>query len=1057
MSAMRVRVRGFCVSAFILALLSSRALAGEKDESPGTYAFRTAEDGLAAANPAQGFGVGATDEGLWVSGGDRVLLSVRGFGWEGRVQPLPPAPPVASGARVEYRRGGVCEWYENRPEGLEQGFTIERPPDGPAGEWFCLEVAARTHLSAALDESRGTVCLSDASGLARLRYGGLAARDAEGRALPVRLDLTPSSRPGAVTIRLSVAARGAAFPVVVDPVLTSHERFRQLAGGNPSDQLGRIVAADGDLAAVGSSLSKETVYIFERRREDGVPWGLSKEVRAFDGLTNITFGCAIALWGHTLAVAAPDGDAVYLYERNQGGINNWGGVKKIPYPDAAIEDEKNFGSSVALHGDLLAVGMPTLGSVEGCVYVFTRHTGGTNNWGLARRLQRTGSYTMGWAVAAWGDTVVANGDFLSGGSVPGQGGCYVFRRHQGGTNNWGLVGTPMSPKGQTNDHLGRAVAIWGDRIVAGAPLARGNSGYSCIFTRDTWDMAGELIGDASKAGEFGSPLSLRGNLLLAGAVSEVEGAAYVFDRDAGGMANWGRVARIRSSNATGSDFFGKVAQAEETVLSGAFGYNGGRGAAYFYPLTAAKIDHAATLVPDDAASYNDFGSSVAVAGDVLLAGAWGCNVDSRPEQGAVYVYRRNADDDAPWVKAARLLAADGNDYHEFGYSVGLDGDTAIVGAPRWDDSPSNTDQGAAYVFERDFGGTNAWGQVKRLTIPGGSSGALFGYAVAIAGGVAVVGRPFEGAGSVWVYERDLGGPDNWGEAVRLFQPAGNTDDVFGAAVAIDGDTIVVGTPLDDVLGVTNKGSAYVYERSDTWTGWSQVKKLVPAGENVVYFGGAVAIAGDTIAVGTDAEHNVGAVHVFERNAGGPANWGEVTNIAAPAGFDDFGTAVAVSRDRVVVSAYDGSGQQGVVEFVYARNPGNENTWELVACMSALLDKTSYPISAALAADEDVIVAGHARDSSPGHTNDGSVAVYHAIQYPTPEIQTAGLQGTTSTIARWSSYQDIEYSLHSTTNLLTGPWTTNPSVIATGTVTEATHALPAGGGLFHRVLLGPVLP
>jgi hypothetical protein len=163
----------------------------------------------------------------------------------------------------------------------------------------------------------------------------------------------------------------------------------------------------------------------------------------------------------------------------------------------------------------------------------------------------------------------------------------------------------------------------------------------------------------------------------------------------------------------------------------------------------------------------------------------------------------------PGTEVAKLLASDGAADDEFGESVAISGDYAIVGAYRDDDN--GTDSGSAYVFERD--GSGNWAEVTKLLASDGAADDDFGESVAISGDYAIVGAPIDDdngtdSGSAYVFERD--GTGNWTEVAKLLASDGATSDYFGTSVAISGDYAIVGAYLDDDNG-TDSGSAYIFE------------------------------------------------------------------------------------------------------------------------------------------------------------------------------------------------------------------------------------------------------
>jgi hypothetical protein len=217
---------------------------------------------------------------------------------------------------------------------------------------------------------------------------------------------------------------------------------------------------------------------------------------------------------------------------------------------------------------------------------------------------------------------------------------------------------------------------------------------------------------------------------------------------------------------------------------------------------------------------------------------------------------------AAWTEQQKLTASDGETEDQFGYSVAISGDTAIVGAP-FDDVGGNAAQGSAYVFTQSGG---AWTEQQKLT---GDSAAYrrFGFSLGISGDTAIVGtnRDVEGnlnVGSAYVFTRD-GGP--WTLQAPLTASDGLGSDEFGHAVAIAGDTAVV-TAVSDTKVSTWHGSAYVFARNGG--AWTEQKKLTASdATGKGFFGLSVAISGDTALVGADGavvegSPQLGVVYVF---------------------------------------------------------------------------------------------------------------------------------------------------------------------------------------------------
>ncbi|MDJ0925933.1 MAG: S-layer homology domain-containing protein [Acidimicrobiia bacterium] len=237
------------------------------------------------------------------------------------------------------------------------------------------------------------------------------------------------------------------------------------------------------------------------------------------------------------------------------------------------------------------------------------------------------------------------------------------------------------------------------------------------------------------------------------------------------------------------------------------------------------------------------------------------------------------------VPLAELMPSDGLPQDNFGHAVAIDADRMVVGAPLADSG--GRDSGAAYVFDRNA--TGDWSQT-RLVASDGTDLAHFGYSVALAGDLVVIGaeradgvEPVSGA--VYVYEPD--GAGGWTET-KLTVP-GLANRWLGFSVAAQPDRIAVGA----------RSSAFIFERdgSDGWTGVNLVgPETISSGEGV-----SVALAGDRVVVGADREGGTGAALVFAEDGSG--GWSSDT-LTASDGFsgDRFGHSVAVVEDRVVVGA-----------------------------------------------------------------------------------------------------------------------------------------------------------
>jgi hypothetical protein len=1076
------------------------------------YEFQPQGTAFTARNRAQDFRLAADRAGVAVA--DRVRLRAISVDYGTGAQTLPDAAPVSVGSRVAYRRGPVTEWYENRAEGLEQGFQIkgDRCQDsgvGGRGSGFrvqgeertavatmALEVEVATELAVAVAEGGQAIHLKDTAGNVKFRYGGLKVIDATGRLLPSSLQ-SAFRDPHSALIRLVFDAAGAQFPITIDPVLTSMEKKLLASDGAAGDVFGSAVAAAGDVVVVGAYYDNDmgnfsgSAYVFERNAGGTNAWGQVKKLTAADGAANDQFGFAVAAVGDVIVVGAfaddvstnADQGSAYVFERNAGGTNAWSQIAKLIAADGAANDQ--FGFAVAAAGDVIIVGAygdDDFGGESGSAYVFERNAGGTNAWGQVRKLIAADGVAddrFGLAVAADGD-VIAVGAALANAPVADAGSAYVFERNAGGTNAWGQVAKLTAADGATDDRFGSAVAVAGDAIVIGAEGDDdlGNwSGSVYVFERNAggtnaWGQVRKLTAaDGAANNYFGAAVGVAGDRIVVGAwrnrnASVDTGSAYVFERNAGGTNAWGQVQKFSATDGASGDQFGSaVAAAGDVIVIGAQyddDLGDSSGSAYVYPVQTTDWNQTRKLTAADGATNDYFGGAAAVAGDVIVAGACHDDVGTNTDQGSIYVFERDAGGTNAWGQVKKLTASDGSAYDYFGYWVAVAGDVIAVGAV-YDDVGTNTDQGSAYVFERNAGGTNAWEQVKKLTALDGAAEDWFGTAAAAAGDVIVVGACGDddlgnASGSAYVFERNAGGTNAWGQVKKLTALDGAAGDWFGWVVAVAGDVIAVGACYNG----GSLGSAYIFERNAGGANvWGQVKKLVALdGAAGDCFGCSVAVAGDVIAVGACYDDDLGdmsgSAYVFERNAGGANAWGQVKKLLAADGaaYDYFGWPVTAAGDVIVVGAdaddVHGRNDQGSA-YVFERNTGGTNAWGQAQKLTAADGAADDWFGMAVAAAGDVIAVGASDDDDMG-AESGSAYVFEGVLYGSPTITSVSRTGGACGLG-FDSQPAWRYDVQCRTNLLTGQWdpagglTNLPGHVSGATGVMHTNAWPRG---FYRV-------
>jgi hypothetical protein len=657
--------------------------------------------------------------------------------------------------------------------------------------------------------------------------------------------------------------------------------------GFAEDAFGYSVAISVDTVVVGAHHddvngdSSGAAYIFYRDQGGPDNWGEVKKITAGDGEYLDIFGHSVAISVDTVVVGAPYEDeqgqnkgAAYIFNRHEGGADHWGEVKKIMGSDCVGAGADEFGWSVSIDENILAVGARQWGSAVGAAYIFYRNEGGTGNWGEVQKIIASDGAPddcFGVSVSISGDTIVVGANQYYNFQI---GYAYILYRNQGGADNWGEVSKIIPDDGADRDEFGGSVAISGDRLIVGAHLNDDNetdSGASYVYYRDeggfdSWGQVKKIIGRGGAAGdEFGCSVSISEDTVVVGAHLDEWGAfsdsgsAYVFYRDESDAQKWLRVKNIGNTALANDDFFGcSVSISGDTVVAGAKGYLNDDGGAFIYYRDQGGADNwgqVKLVRPSEGFGDDNFGCDVSISGDALLVGAYRDNYNGA-SAGSAYVFYRDQDGADNWGRVKLIRPTDGDAYDYFGYAVAVDGDTAVVGA--YMDDENGTYSGSAYMSSIAMqGGTDNWGQVKKITPSDIAAYDNFGYSVAISGDRVVVGSPYDddlgsNSGSAYIFYRDQGGTDNWGQVKKVTATDGVASDYFGRSVHINGDILSVGATGVDDNGALS-GAAYSFDRNQGGiNSWGEVQKITASdGVESDYFGRCVAIGDGTLVVGAD--------------------------------------------------------------------------------------------------------------------------------------------------------------------------------------------------------------
>ena len=376
------------------------------------------------------------------------------------------------------------------------------------------------------------------------------------------------------------------------------------------------------------------------------------------------------------------------------------------------------------------------------------------------------------------------------------------------------------------------------------------------------------------------------------------------------------------------------------------------------------------FVASDGAATDNFGSSVSISGDRAIVGSYGDD-DNGTNSGSAYIFAPNDVNPNNWDQIAKLTASDGAANDNFGIDVSISGDLAIVGAyQHYSDGT-----GKAYIFK--WNGTN-WVQQDKLTASDAATGDQFGVRVSISGDLAIVGANHDNdngdwSGSAYIFAPNDVDPNNWDQIAKLTASDAAPGDRFGL-VSISGNCAIVGACWDDDKG-TDSGSAYIFAPNDVNpNNWDQIAKLTAsdgaAGDN---FGHWVSVSGDYAIVGAIFYANgteSGSAYIYKWDG---TSWLEQQKLDGAPSRDGFGHTVSISGDYAIVSApYDNS-YTGAV-YIFQRDG---QSWverkKLIASDAASNDRLG--IGASISGD--YVIVGSYLDDDNG-TDSGSAYIFNKV-------------------------------------------------------------------------------
>lgn len=447
----------------------------------------------------------------------------------------------------------------------------------------------------------------------------------------------------------------------------------------------------------------------------------------------------------------------------------------------------------------------------------------------------------------------------------------------------------IASDGGNGDQFGRSVSLSGERALIGARWddddnngSNAGSAYVFEFESAAWSETARLTASDGAANDFfGASVSLSGTRALIGASGDGDigfnsGSAYVFDFDGVGWSETGKL--IASDGGIG----------RSVSLFGNRALLGAGSAAYVFDFNGSTWLETTKIMTSDGSVDDLFGSSVGLSGEQALVGAR-LDDENAPDSGSAYLFEFIG---TVWTESTKLTAGDGPVDDQFGWSVSISGDRALVGAYRDDDNGGAS--GSAYIFSFDGA---SWMMAIKLTPDDGEFAAVFGASVSLSGDRALIGAPGDrqnapSSGAAYVFDFD---GTTWRATAKLTASDGSFNDTFGASVSPLGDRALIAAPNDN----SNSGSVYVF----TFNGasWDEITKLTASdGAPDDLFGNSLSLGSNRLLVGAPSfasnGSNPGSAYIFDFNGNA---WSEAAKITPTDGAPNelFGYSVSLQGCR----------------------------------------------------------------------------------------------------------------------------------------------------------------
>jgi hypothetical protein len=691
--------------------------------------------------------------------------------------------------------------------------------------------------------------------------------------------------------------------------------------GGDEDRFGESVLLHGEYAFIGARNTADkgyrsgAVYVYKKT---GNQWVLDTKLLASDGEAYDYFGGAISVYGDTLMIGAygdddiaTDSGAVYIFENVNG---EWLQSNKITASDG--EDTDYFGAKILINGNKLLVSSvldDDNGIDSGTVYFFEKDSN-TNSWILTSKITPMDGAEgdrFGSSLSLQNDLMVIS-SYFDGDNGYHSGSAYIFSYIN---NNWTETTKLLANDGQSTDYFGISTKIANNRIAIGSIRNSNGNGnragavYLYSYINGSWIQSEKLITTDGEFGDqFGLSIDVQNNKLYIGAFDDDMpyagdvGSAYIFDISQNPAIQDTKIEPRQGARNENLGFSVDLSN-EFSVVGTPFDFisPSNLGSVYVYKKIGTKWFVYDKLIANDIENVSGFGYSVSIQGNHILVGA--------PFSKSAFVFELIS---GTWTQIAKLTPSEDIINSKFGFTVSLYGTQAFVGMSKdftvnkvYLFEPINNDWQQTYIFENPAQSTNKFGislsSSENAINIGDTSPSFRRY----------ITYYYKKVGTDWQLQTFTKGS-------LLEDPVG----IFGISLSNSNNTLFIGAPhYPQDAGAPVNSNVYVYEYlNDNW-----METQVIAGNGIKSFGSKVSVNDNIAAIysrpNNPSTYSEVIINIYKKIAGIWTYQNQIYYQGDSTDNDGFANALDVNKENILIGTpyHDEMSRNSGAAYIYNLN------------------------------------------------------------------------------------------------------------------------------------------